>query len=51
MNDNRLPKQKHTGGYWRITPYEKSSFHACLATSKDNILFTLSQLQNYENLF
>lgn len=30
---------------------KKSSFHACLATSKDNILFTLSQLQNYENLF
>ena len=23
----------------------------CLATSKYNILFTLSQLQNYENLF
>ena len=31
-------------------PYEKS-FKACLATSEENILLTLIQLQNYEKLF
>ena len=28
-----LPKQKHTGGYWRITPYEKIIF-PCLFGDK-----------------
>ena len=46
-----LDVQPDEEGYINITPYEKSSFYACLATSKDNILLTLSQLQNYEKLF
>ena len=53
MNRQQAPVNKnHTGGYWRITPYEKIIF-PCLFGDKQKTTFysTLSQLQNYENLF
>ena len=50
MNRQQAPK-KHTGGYWRITPYEKIIFQCLFGDKQRHILLTLSQLQNYEKLF
>ena len=52
MNRQQENKKKNIREDIGVSPrMKKSSFNACLATSKDNILLTLSQLQNYEKLF